>query len=79
MLKLKMLILSCQLYISGLFLSFLKKSISHPLKKEAPLSRKIIIIPHRIYEHLLRKWCEKEQKFILLFLRFNSIDNNNNL
>ena len=70
--KIKLIILSFNLYLHGLYLAFLKKITSHIVKKDAPLSRKIIIIPHRIYEHSLKKWSEKEQKFILLLFKFNT-------
>lgn len=77
--KLKLIVLSLNLYFYGLYLTFLKKVVSFFIKKDAPLSRKIIIIPHRIYEHSLRKWSEKEQKFNLLCLRFNSVFRDDNL
>lgn len=76
MLKFKLVILSIQLYLTGLYLTLFKKLLDVTLKKNSSLSRKSVTIPYRMYEHSKNKWMVKEKKFILLFITFNSINSN---
>lgn len=62
----KIVISAINLWIFGLLIHINKTIISLLLKKNAPLSKKHIVLAFKIYERSLILWSKKEKKHIRL-------------
>ena len=62
----KIVMSAINLWIFGIIIHIYKTIISFFIKKNAPLSKKHIVLAFKIYERSLTLWSKKEKKHIKL-------------
>lgn len=65
----KLIISAINLWFFAIFLLLFKNTISILIKKNAPLSKKHIVLAFNLYERSVNIWQKKEQKHISLIAK----------